>query len=64
MVKGADSRGNINPAARDSSCAILINTRSIVPRLRGARVSKTKDAIRGIRRKHRVFQRNFDEINR
>jgi len=42
MVKGADSPSNINPAARDSSGAALINERSIVPRLRVARDSKTK----------------------
>jgi len=45
MVKGADSPSNINPAARDSSGAILINTRSIVPRLRVARVSKMKSGL-------------------
>jgi hypothetical protein len=28
MVKGADSRGNINPQGRDSSGAILINAMS------------------------------------
>jgi hypothetical protein len=45
MVKGADSPSNINPAARDSSGAILINARSIVPRLRLARRSKMKSRL-------------------
>jgi len=48
MVKGADSPSNINPAARDSSGAVLINTRSIVPRPRIARLSKRRARLVGI----------------